>query len=53
MDISPEVRNTQDTFHRPHEAQEKGRPKVWFLEGGTKHPWKELQRQSVKERLKE
>jgi hypothetical protein len=24
-----------------------------FLEGGTKHPWKELQRQSVEQRWKE
>ena len=23
MDFSPEVQNTQDTIHRPHEAQEK------------------------------
>jgi hypothetical protein len=32
-------------------------PIVWilwtFLEGGTKYPWKELQRQSVNQRLKE
>jgi hypothetical protein len=31
--------------------------KVWvlqsFLEGGTKYPWKELQRQNVEQRLKE
>ena len=25
--ISPKVRNTQNTIHRPHEAQEEGRPK--------------------------
>ena len=25
MDISPEVWNTQDTIHRPKEAQEEGR----------------------------
>ena len=25
--ISPEVWNTQDTIHRPHEAQEERRPK--------------------------
>jgi hypothetical protein len=23
VDISPETRNTQDTIHRPHKAQEK------------------------------
>jgi hypothetical protein len=27
VDICPEVQNTQDTIHRPHEAQEEGRPK--------------------------
>ena len=31
--------------------------KVWiiwsFLEGGTKYPWEELQRQSVEQKLKE
>ena len=26
MDISPKALNTQDTIHRPHEAQEEGRP---------------------------
>jgi hypothetical protein len=52
VDISPEA---QDTIHRAHEAQEEGRS-MWilqsFLEGGTKYPLEELQRQSV-ERLKE
>jgi hypothetical protein len=24
--ISPEVQNNQDTIHRPHDAQEEGRP---------------------------
>ena len=28
MDISPEARTTQDTIHRPYEAQEEGRPGV-------------------------
>ena len=27
VDVSPEVWNTQDTIHRPHEAQEEGKPK--------------------------
>ena len=35
----------------------KKKTKVWilqsFLEGGTKYPWRELQRQSVEQRLKE
>jgi hypothetical protein len=26
---------------------------LFFLEGGTKYPWKELQRQSVEQRLNE
>jgi hypothetical protein len=32
VDISPKAPNNQDTIHRPHEAQEEGRPKS-FLEG--------------------
>ena len=31
MDISPEVRNTQDTIHRLHEAQEEGRSKCGYF----------------------
>jgi hypothetical protein len=27
VDISPKAQNTQDTIHRPHEAQVEGRPK--------------------------
>jgi hypothetical protein len=27
VDISPEVQNTQNTIHRPYEAQEEGGPK--------------------------
>jgi hypothetical protein len=26
VNISPKVQNTQDTIHRPYEAQEEGRP---------------------------
>jgi hypothetical protein len=56
VDISPEAQNTQDTTHRPNEAQEEGRPKYGyfkpFLEGGTKYPWEEIQRQSMAQRLK-
>jgi hypothetical protein len=41
VDFSSEAQNTQDTIHRPHEAQEKGRPKCGYfsplLEGGTKY----------------
>jgi hypothetical protein len=51
VDIIPEAWNTQDTINRPHEAQEEGRPKYGYL--GTKYPWKELQRQSVEQKLKE
>jgi hypothetical protein len=31
VDISPEVQNTQDTIHRPNEAQEAGRPKYGYF----------------------
>ena len=27
MDLPPKAQNTQDIIHRPHEAQEEGRPK--------------------------
>ena len=30
MDISAKALNTQNTIHRPHEAQEEGRPKCGF-----------------------
>jgi hypothetical protein len=37
VDISSKAPNTQDTIHRPYEAQEEGSLKVWvlwsFLEG--------------------
>jgi hypothetical protein len=29
--ISPEAQNTQDTIHRPHEAQEEGRPRCGYF----------------------
>jgi len=54
--ISPKAQNTQDTIHRPYEAQEERRSK-WmlqsFLEGGTKHSWEEIEGQRVEQRLKE
>jgi hypothetical protein len=31
VDISPEAPNTQDTIHRPNEAQEEGNPKYGFF----------------------
>jgi hypothetical protein len=42
VDISPKAQNTQDTIHRPYEAQEEGRPKCgWifqsYLERGRKY----------------
>jgi hypothetical protein len=53
--ISTEAWNTQDIIHRPHETQEEGRLKCGylrsFLEGRTKYPWEEIQRQSVEQRL--
>jgi hypothetical protein len=46
MDISPKAQTPQDTIHRPHEAQEKGKPKMRilrsFLEGRTKYPQKKI-----------
>ena len=32
MDISPKDKNTQDTTHRPHVAQEEGRPKCGYFD---------------------
>jgi hypothetical protein len=61
VDISPEAQNTQDTIHRPHEAQEEGRPKYRYfgpsLKGDQKKkkkkkPFKE-ELQSVDQKLKE
>ena len=31
-DINPKSQNTQDTIHRPHEAQEDRRPKCGYLD---------------------
>ena len=31
VDISPKVHKTQDSIHRPHEAQEEGRPKCGYF----------------------
>jgi hypothetical protein len=31
VDISPKYQNSQDTIHRPHEAQEEGRSKGGFF----------------------
>jgi hypothetical protein len=66
VDINPKVQNNQDSIHRPDEAQEEGRSKCGcfsVLRRGnkiitrgnmeTKYQWKELQRQSVEQRLKE
>jgi hypothetical protein len=52
----PNSQNAQDKIHRPHEAQEEGRPKCECLSPslkGEKHSWEEIQRQSVEQRLKE
>ena len=32
VDISPKAWNTQNTVHRPHEAQEEGRPKCEYFD---------------------
>jgi hypothetical protein len=31
VDISPEVQNTQDTIHRPQEAQEEEKPQCGYF----------------------
>ena len=33
MDISPKAQNTEDTTHRPYEAQEEGRLQTFFRRG--------------------
>ena len=38
MDISQKVSNTQDTIHRPHEAQEE-RPKCEYFDPSYKWWW--------------
>jgi hypothetical protein len=43
--------NSCNPICKTHETQEEQRPK--FLELGTKHPWKELQRQSLELRQKD
>ena len=58
MDISPKAQNKQDTIHRPHEAQEGGKPKcgwvIWFFSEREQNTQQEnLWRQSVGQRLKE
>jgi hypothetical protein len=53
----PRSSESQDTIHRPHEAQEWRKTKVWvlrsFLEGVTQYTWEQIWRQSVEQRLKE
>jgi hypothetical protein len=48
VDISPTAQNTQDTIHRPYEAQEEGRAKCGCfsasLEEGTKYSQEEIWR---------
>ena len=36
MNIRPEAQNTQDTIHRPYEAQEEGRPKCGHFDPSEK-----------------
>jgi hypothetical protein len=55
MDISLESQNIQDTICKTHETQEEGNQSVEtliFLRMGNKYSWKEVQRQSVKQRLR-
>jgi hypothetical protein len=49
VDISLEAQNTRDSIHKTHEIQEEGRPKCEYFDPSSKYPWKELQRQSVKQ----
>ena len=53
--LAQKLRIPKIQFAKPMKLKRK--TKVWilrsFLEGGTKYPWKELQRQSVKQRRKE
>jgi hypothetical protein len=55
VDIILEAQNTHDTVHRPHEAQEEGKPKCGYFnpsqKGETKYPWKGIQRQSMDQRM--
>ena len=54
MNISSKAPNTQGTIHRPHEAQEKGRPKCGcFSPSYTKYLREQIRRQSVEQRLEE
>jgi hypothetical protein len=54
VDINPAVWHTQDIIHRPHDALEDGRSKCGiFLEGVSKYPLEEVQRQSLGQKLKE
>jgi len=57
VDISTKSQNTQDTIHRPHEAQEEGRPKCGCFShsynGEQKYSQEEMWTQSLEQRLKE
>jgi hypothetical protein len=55
VDIIPKA-NTQDTIYRPHEDPDKGRLKCECFSPfykGEKYSRKEIQKQSVEQRLKE
>jgi hypothetical protein len=56
--LHPEARNTQDSIHRSHEAQEEGRSQssdasVLLRRGKRNTHGEERQRQSVEQRMKE
>jgi len=57
VDISPKAQNTQDMIHRPHEAQEEGKPKCGCFNPSQKREQKysqeEIRRQSVEQKLRE
>ena len=53
--ILSEVTQSQKNTHDMHSliSQYKPRSSESFFKGGTKYPWKELQRQNSEQRLKE
>jgi hypothetical protein len=51
--ILSEVIQSQKNTHDMHSVISEPRSSDSFLEGGTKYPWKELQRQNLEQRLKQ
>jgi hypothetical protein len=56
VDISPEAQHTQDRiakYMKLKNKEDKNVDSLIIFRRGTKQPWKELQRQSSEQRLKE